>query len=443
MNRTILIRNARLLDPLACRDEVADIGLADGLFADPVALRGKPDLDFDARGLVALPGLLDIHVHFREPGDPQAETVASGSRAAARGGFATVAVMPNTQPPLDTPARIRDQIELGRQAGLVRILPVGCLTCGRKGEEPADLDGMAAAGAVAFSDDGATVANRDLMRHVMRQAAMLKRPVMDHALDPERAGAGVLHAGETARRLGLPGIPSEAETVIVERDIALCRETGCATHVQHVSAAASVALIRDARRQGLPVSGEATPHHLLLCDEDIPNDNADFKMNPPLRARADRDALLAGVADGTLQAFATDHAPHTAEAKRQGLLRAPFGAIGLETAAAVTYTACVVSGRMNLADWARRWTVGPADVLGLPPPSLAAGQPANLTLFDPNVSFVAGLDLFASRSRNSPFLGRRLTGRVAATFFRGVRTWSKINGAKGQGYSCLRFLRIS
>ena len=419
MADAVLIRNVRVLDPSNGRDEIADLGIADGRMADPASLPNGALDEIDATGLVAVPGLIDMHVHFREPGDTAAETVASGSCAAARGGFTTVVAMPNTVPAVDTAERVREQQALARAAGRIRVLSSGCLTRERQGRALADLAGMAAAGVAAFTDDGSVVPDRALMKEAMRQAAALGLPVMDHALDPELAGSGVMHDGDTARRFGLPGIPSAAETIVVERDIALCRETGCAIHIQHVSAAASVDRIREARRFGLPVSGEATPHHLFLCDSDIPDDNANFKMNPPLRTADDRAALLNAVADGTLQAFATDHAPHTAEAKRRGMRAAPFGVIGLETAVAVTYTACVLSGRMSLMEWIRRWTTGPAAILRMPPPSLAPGQSADLTLLSFDKPFTVGEDTFASLSRNSPFFGMTLTGRAVRTFFSG------------------------
>jgi dihydroorotase len=419
MSDATLIRNARVMDPANGRDSIADLGIVNGRIADPAALRNRALVEIDASGLVAVPGLIDLHVHFREPGDPQAETVASGSRAAARGGFTTVVAMPNTAPPIDTAERVREQQALARAAGLVRVLSSGCLTRERQGRVLADMADMAAAGAAAFTDDGAVVPDRALMKKAMRHAAALRLPVMDHALDPELAGNGVMHDGEAACRLKLPGIPSAAETAMVERDIALCRETGCAIHIQHVSAAASVDRIREARRLGLPVSGEATPHHLLLCDTDIPGDDANFKMNPPLRTAEDREALLNAVADGALQAFATDHAPHTAVAKSQGMRDAPFGVIGLETAVPVTYTACVLSGRMSLMEWIRRWTTGPAAILRMPPPSLAPGQPADLTLLSLDMPFTVGKSRFASRSSNCPFLGMTLTGRAVKTFFSG------------------------
>ena len=273
---------------------------------------------------------------------------------------------------------------------------------------------------MAFTDDGATVADDALMAAALQHAQALSRPVFDHALDPTLAGQGVMHAGAYAAKLGLPGIPSEAETVVVERDIRLAEATGCAIHVQHLSAAGSVELVRDARRRGIPVSAELTPHHLALTDADVQPDRADcFKMNPPVRSASDRAALVEAICDGTIECFATDHAPHTAAAKSKGFVGAPFGVIGLETAVGVTYTLLVKSGKMPLPDWIARWTLGPARILGQSPPSLAIGAPADFTVLDLSSEWTVHADAFASKSRNTPFEGWSLTGRAVWTFLGG------------------------
>jgi dihydroorotase len=278
---------------------------------------------------------------------------------------------------------------------------------------------LAAAGACAFTDDGSTVPNENLMRWAMERAAGLSRPILDHAQRPDLEKQGVMHEGKWSARWGLPGIPSAAEYPIVERDIRLSFETGCRVHIQHVSTAESVDLLRRARAEGLPVSGEVTPHHLALTDADVRPDDARRKMNPPLRAEADRAALARAVEEGVLSVLATDHAPHTAMAKAHGFREAPFGVIGLETAIGVTYTRLVINGRMNALDWAYRWTVGPARVLGLPEPTLAPGAPADLVLLDLDSEWTISAEAFASKSRNTPFEGWRVRGRAVRTLLSG------------------------
>ncbi len=422
-NHSWNIRRGRIVDPTGNRDEIADLFVRNGIIAASETGAEGPVQEIDAQGLTVIPGLLDLHVHFREPGGESSETVASGSQAAAHGGFTAVVAMPNPQPPVDTPERVRRQVDLGRAAGPVRVWPSGCLTQARQGRVVADLAGMAEAGAIAFTDDGQTVPATEVMRAAMVQCATLRRPLLDHALDAGAAGAGIMHEGPCARRLRMPGIPSSAESRIVERDIALCRETGCTVHIQHVSARASVEQIAAARRAGLPVSGEVTPHHLWFTDARLETGDPNYKMNPPLRSEEDRQALLAALADGTLTALATDHAPHAAPGQSQSLQEAPFGIIGLETAVPATYTVCVHSGLMPLMEWVHRWTTGPAAIIGLPAPALSPGQPANIVLLDLDAEIVPDPTSFLSKSTNSPFVGMSLRGRVVHTLHEGRTTW--------------------
>ncbi|MBN1671416.1 MAG: dihydroorotase [Kiritimatiellae bacterium] len=417
------IRGARVLDPHARRDETADLYINAGRIAPlpPAPPRGAGLIEAD--GLVAAPGFIDLHVHLREPGGERAETVETGTRAAARGGFTRVVAMPNTNPPLDSPDRIEWLLRTAAQHPQAAVLPAGCITRGRQGRALADLPALARAGCVAFTDDGATVPDPALMREAMRIAARLQLPVMDHALDARLAGDGVMHDGPRAARLGLPGIPANAEAAIVERDIRLAQETGARVHIQHVSAEEAVRHIRAARAAGLPVSGELTPHHLALTDAAVSPGDTNAKMNPPLRTQRDREALVAAVLDGTLDTFATDHAPHPAEEKGKGFAAAPFGVVGLETAIGVTYTELVHSRLMPLADWVIRWTTGPARVLGLPPPSLEPGQTADLVLLDLDSSWRVDPAVFLSKSRNTPFAGRRLVGRAVCTLRNGCLSW--------------------
>ena len=411
------------MDPVSGDETIRDVWLRGGRILDAPAQQGHADRVFDAAGLVVAPGLVDLHVHLREPGGEEAETIASGTRAACRGGITTLVAMPNTNPPIDSAALVRRSIRAGEAGAGARVLPSACLTRARAGRELADLAALSAAGAVAFTDDGSTVTDEALLERAMCAARELGRPVMDHALDPHIAAGGVMHEGTCSARAGLPGIPSEAETGTVARDIRLARRTGCRVHIQHVSAGRSVDLIRDARQEGLPVSGELTPHHLLLTDADVPTHDPDFKMNPPLRSAEDRAALRQGLADGTLQALATDHAPHCAEHKARGFLRAPFGVVGLETAVGVTYTALVRDGPMSRMEWLRRWTTGPAAILGLAPPSLAAGQPADVVVMDLDAEWTVRRADFVSRSVNTCFDGRRLRGRAVAAFRGARRVW--------------------
>jgi len=420
-----LIKGGRLVDPVKGLDGPGDLLIEGGLIANlPSGGSGVAGAtEIDARGLTVAPGFIDLHVHFREPGNEEAETVASGSWAAARGGFTAVVTMPNTSPAIDSPELVKRQMDLGRECGCVRIMPAACISRMRGGAEAADLHALALAGAAAFTDDGNTVADENLMREAMRTARAVGKPIMDHALDPVLAGRGVMHQGSVSARLGLPGIPALAEVGIVERNIRLSDETGCAMHIQHVSTAGAAALIRQARERGLPVSGEVTPHHLALCDEDVDAGNPAFKMSPPLGSETDRLALIEAVAEGVLQALSTDHAPHRAEDKNKGFLAAPFGVVGLETAIGVTYEILVRSGRMGLIEWIRRWTEGPALVLGIAPPALSPGSVADVTLLDLEHGWTVRADEFASRSRNTPFEGRSLVGRSVATWCGGRLTW--------------------
>ncbi len=423
--RSYILRGGCLLDPASGLESEEDLWIVDGRISRGRPPASRPCVDIDARGLVIVPGLIDIHVHFREPGNDEAETLGSGSLAAARGGFTSVVTMPNTAPATDTADKIRHLLRKAAECGKVRILPSGCITKERSGSLVADLEGMAAAGASSFTDDGSTVADDAVMRSAMIRARALGLPVMDHALEAGRLHRGVMHEGRRSAQLGLVGISSAAEYEVVKRDITLCEETGCHLHIQHVSSREAVDLIRAARSRGLPVTGEVTPHHLALTDEDVPAaDRTDFKMAPPLRGAEDRAALLAAVADGSLQALATDHAPHRASDKARGFATAPFGVVGLETAVGVTYTCLVRSGRISRMDWLRRWTSGPLAVLGQPPAGLATGAPADLAVLDLESEWTVQSEKFLSNSRNTPFEGSRLVGQSIYTFCAGVLTWN-------------------
>lgn len=421
MEPAFILRHGRLLDPATGQDEIRDLFIENGRITDRAPAGAR---ELEARGLLVTPGLIDLHVHLREPGGEENETIATGSRAAARGGFTTVVAMPNTKPSHDTADTVAFVKRRGEEAGLTRVLPSGAITLERKGKVLTDMAALKAAGAVAVTDDGSTVQDDTVMEAAMREAARLGLPLMDHAQDNlvERQG-GVMHEGEMSRKFGYPGIPSAAEERIVRRDIELAARTGVRLHIQHVTAREGAAAIREARARGLPVTGELTPHHLALCDEDIDPANADFKMNPPLRGRADRAELIKACVEGALSCFATDHAPHSAEKKARGFLKGPFGLVGLETAVGITWSELVEKGLLTPLDWLVRWTVNPARVLGRPDPTLAPGAPADVVMLEVNQPWTVDRDHLVSKSKNTPFHGRTLRGRAVTTLLAGRLVW--------------------
>lgn len=417
--RAVYIPKARLIDPSTGRDEIASLYIDEKGFIAPVPTRFPPKSRLtviEQEGITVTPGLCDIHVHFRDPGLTETEDLLSGACAAANGGFTRVVTMPNTQPAIDTPELLRRQTQATVP---VTILPAACATLERQGRLAADIERLASAGASAFTDDGGMIADPDIMRAVMMRAKQRSKCVMDHAVKPEIALSGVIRACKTASDNELPIFPPEAEVEAVRADIALCRATGCALHIQHLSCAASLELIREARKEGLPVTAEVTPHHLALAAEDIPGDDANYKMNPPLGTRVDVEALRQGVLDGSISAFATDHAPHARLAKLKGFRLAPFGVIGLETAVGITWSLMVLELGMKPLAWAAAWITEPAKVIGVRPPTLEIGQPAELAIFDFETQWVVNPDQFVSKSRNTPFTGRTLTGQALYTYRKG------------------------
>ncbi len=429
--RPVLIRQARLIDPARQLDLVGDL-LVDGgriAAAGPV-IEGPPDgcIVVAASGLVVCPGFIDLHAHLREPGYEYKETIATGSQAAARGGFTTVCCMPNTDPPIDSESVVEFVLRRARDAGQVRILPIGCVTRGRQGRELADMEEMAAAGAVAFSDDGDPVEDANLMRMALTYSADLGRPVSNHCQDLHLSGEGVMAEGAVATRLGLPGIPPAAEDAMIARDIALAQATGGRLHIAHLSTAGSVPLVRRAKDIGLNVTAEVCPHHLTITDQwalgakgsgagrsEWAYDTA-TKVYPPLRSRADADALVEALADGTIDCIATDHAPHDVASKQVTYQDAAFGISVLETALGSALQP-VHDGRISLSTLVERLTVGPARVLGpeyAPLASLAPGTPADLVLFDPELEWTVDVGEFASKGKNTPLDGTRLRGCVLA-----------------------------
>ncbi len=416
----LLIRNGRVIDPAAALDARADVLILDGRVARVgpglAVPPGTPDAaTVDAGGRVVAPGFIDIHVHLREPGQEYKETVATGTRAAAAGGFTAVACMANTDPVNDTRAVTDYILAQARAAGAVRVHPIGAVTRRLEGTELAELGELAEAGCVAYSDDGRPVMSAALLRRALEYAQAFGKPIVSHAEDTSLAGGGVMHEGAVATELGLRGIPAAAEEILVARDIALAELTGHRVHIAHVSTAAAVRLIRDAKARGVPVTGEVTPHHLLLTDEALRSYDARAKMAPPLRGKRDVEACREALADGTLDAIATDHAPHAVTDKEVELDRAANGIVGLETAVPLCLTHLVRAGVLDLPTLVARLTVGPARVLDLPGGRLAPGAPGDVTVLDLEREHRIDPARFESKGRNTPFGGWPCVGAAWMT----------------------------
>jgi len=398
-----------------------DVLVVDGRIAAVTPSGGLPEAGpcrvIDARGKIVTPGLIDLHVHLREPGFEHKETIETGCRAAVSGGFTAVCCMANTRPVNDSPAVTQFILERAAQAGLAKVHPVAALTLGLKGHVLCDFAALKAAGAAALSDDGRPLLDSKLMRTALEAARDLKLPVISHSEDPFLAEGGVMNEGPIARELGVAGVPNAAESIMVEREIALSELTGAPVHIAHVSARESVRAIRDAKGRGVPVTAETAPHYFLLTDEAVRRHGADAKMNPPLRSEADRAAVRKGLSDGTIDCIATDHAPHSPEEKAVGLAKAPNGIIGLETALPLSLS-LVTDGVLSLSSLISKLTVIPAGILGVPC-GLKVGAAADLTLIDPEREFTIGPSLFKSRSRNSPFIGTPAKGQAVMTIVSG------------------------
>jgi len=459
---SMLVSGGRVVDPASGLDAIADVLVVEGkVAAVGPDLRGQcpPDAEIlDARGLVVAPGLIDIHVHFREPGQTKKEDVQSGSRCAVRGGFSTVVCMPNTSPAIDnagTVALIQDSAAKAQ----CRVEITGALTKGIAGEELAPIGSLHKAGVIALTDDGHCIQNNDLMRRACEYARMFDLPIMDHCQDYGLVTKGVMHEGKYSTILGLAGWPAAGEEVIVARNILMAEQTGTVIHCQHLSSAGSIRLLREARGRGVPISGEACPHHFTLTEACIagseefwredgsdqaarffketplpewPNYHTDFKMNPPLRSARDREAILEGLVDGTLAIISSDHAPHSQSEKDVEFDYAPFGIVGLETELALSLMALVHTGRLSLIGTLAKLTSEPAKLLRFKDGrgEIRVGGVADLTLFDPNEEWTSSRDETASKSSNNPFHGWRLRGRVLHTIVGGRRVWS-LRSAEG------------
>jgi dihydroorotase len=450
----LLITGGRIIDPANQFDAIADLLIEHGKIAAlGAAARAKagPETErVDAKGLVVCPGLIDLHVHLREPGQTAKETIATGTSAAARGGFTSIVCMPNTSPAIDNAGTVALIHELARHQAVVNVFVAGAITRNIAGEELAPIGSLKKAGIVAITDDGHCVQNHELMRRAMEYAKMFDLPVMDHCQDYSLVTDGVMHEGYWSIALGLRGWPGAGEDMVVARNILLAELTGAHVHCQHVSTAGSVQLLREARKRGLPISGEACPHHFTLTDSAVagsrkfwavdgqavfgfksradgwpewPAYDTNFKMNPPLRSAADREAVLEGVVDGTLEILCSDHAPHCDYEKEVEFDYAPFGITGLETELALSLMQLYHTRRLPLADLIGRFTVAPAKLLRLPKGTLSIGADADVTVFDPDREWVFDKQAGASKSLNSPFYGWPLKGKPVATFVRGRKAW--------------------
>lgn len=419
--RPVLIKGGRVIDPSQNRDEVADVLLMDGVVAEVGNDIGTPDDAevVDAVGKVVAPGFVDVHVHLREPGKEEAETIATGARSAAAGGFTGVCAMPNTDPVTDNQAAIGFVIKQAREAEAARVYPIGTISIGQRGERLAEFGSMISAGAVAVSDDGRPVVSSHLMRTALEYARTFDIPVADHCEEPTLAKGGVMHEGMVSTRLGLKGIPAAAEEIMVARDILLAELTGGHVHLCHMSTRGSVDLIRRGKDRGINVTAEATPHHFTLTHDECSQYDTNTKMNPPLREAEDVDAIREAIADGTIDVIATDHAPHHYESKERDFDDAPFGITGLETALGLGMVELVAPATMALSVLVRRLSTDPARIFGLPGGSLVRGTLGDVVVFDPDAKWTVSVDGFVSRSQNSPFIGRILVGRVERTFVGG------------------------
>ncbi|MUG88044.1 dihydroorotase [Paenibacillus timonensis] len=426
----LVIINANILNELE-EQELSQITIEDGVIAkvEKAGQLGQANAEagtqvIDAGGRLVTPGFIDMHVHLREPGFEHKETIETGSRSAAQGGFTTIACMPNTRPVTDNPDTVRFVLQKATEAGLVNVLPYAAITKSELGRELTDFAALKDAGAIGFTDDGVGVQNAQMMKDAMRQAASLGMPVIAHCEDNSLVEGAPVAEGEFARKHGLKGIPNESEAIHVGRDILLAEATGVHYHVCHVSTEQSIRLIRQAKQIGINVTAEVCPHHLILSEEDIPGLDANWKMNPPLRSRRDVEACIAALEDGTLDIVVTDHAPHSEEEKAKGMQQAPFGIVGFETAFPLLYTKFVATGRWSLAMLVQRMTADPARVFGLEAGRLVSGAPADLTIVDLNAERTVDPAAFASKGRNTPFTGWDLKGWPVATIVKGKLVWN-------------------
>jgi dihydroorotase len=410
--RTIHISGGRIIDPAQQIDLIGDLWISRGRILPLGSGYEDAEISIDAKGMLVCPGLIDAHVHLREPGNEEDETIATGASAALAAGVTSVACMPNTMPAIDSQAAAEFVVLQAQRARQANVYPVGAVSKGRKGEELAELGQLVAGGAVAFTDDGSPVASASLMRRALEYAKMFDRVIMQHCQVPELTTGGVMNEGLVSMRLGLSGMPAAAEDIMVARDIRLAEITGGRLHIQHISTARSVELVREGQRRGVRVTAEACPHHFTLTDEELNAFDSNFKMNPPLRSWSDVEAVIEGLKDNTISIIATDHAPHSVEKKMREIDQAPFGIVGLETLIPITVKSLIEPGYLSWPEMVRKLTCNPAALLGIPKGTLRAGSDADVTIIDPELEWTIDPDQFRSKSRNTPFGGWKVRGRA-------------------------------
>ena len=420
---TILIKNGRLINPSENLDKVMDIFVEDGIIKEKAeSIEKQADTVIDAAGCYVMPGLIDLHVHFRDPGLTYKEDIETGSKAAAKGGFTTVCCMPNTKPVVDNVETVKYIIEKGEKTGLTNVLPVGAVTKNMAGVEITDVEELKKAGICAISEDGKSVMNSGVYRKAMKNAAKANVPVLAHCEDINLVEGGVINLGDKSSELGVKGISNAVEDVIAMRDIMLAKETGATLHLCHCSTKDSVEMVKRAKEEGIKVTAEVCPHHFSMCSDDITSNDGNFKMNPPLRAREDMEALIKGLQDDIMDVISTDHAPHSAEEKAKDL--APFGIVGLETSVALTVTNLVKKGYLTPMQMAAKMSYNPAKVLGIPKGTLDEGKIADITIINPDKEYTIDVNTFESKGKNTPFDGYKVSGEVEYTILNGKVVYS-------------------
>lgn len=417
---TILIKNGRVLNPSDDMDKVMDIYIQDGIIKEKAErIEKEADDIIDAKGYYVMPGLIDLHVHFRDPGLTYKEDIETGSKAAARGGFTTVCCMPNTNPVVDNADTVKYIIEKGKRVGLTNVLPVGAVTKSMLGKEITDVFALKDAGICAISEDGKSVMNSGVYREAMKNAAKAGVPVLAHCEDINLVQGGVINLGDKSEELGVKGISNAVEDIIATRDIMLAKETGATLHLCHCSTKDSVTMVKMAKEDGIKVTAEVCPHHFSMCTDDITSNDGNFKMNPPLRAKEDMEALVKGLSEDVMDVISTDHAPHSAEEKAKDVTKAPFGIVGLETSVALTITNLVKPGHITPMQMAAKMSYNPARVLGIDKGTLEVGKTADVTIINPEEEWVINPDDFVSKGKNTPFGGQKVSGKVKYTILNG------------------------